>query len=100
MPEMDGFAATAEIRKREALRMKAKTSHEMRTMCHEACVTNDATLRRIPIIAMTANAMQGDREACLAAGMDDYISKPVTAKAFGRRWPAGFLNQARGERDS
>jgi signal transduction histidine kinase/CheY-like chemotaxis protein/putative methionine-R-sulfoxide reductase with GAF domain len=66
MPEVDGFAATHDIRRAEL-----------------------TTGRHIPIIALTANALERDRERCLAAGMDDYISKPVTQADLRRtldRW--------------
>jgi two-component system sensor histidine kinase/response regulator len=63
MPEMDGFQATARIRDAEA-----------------------DSGRRTPIVALTANALDGDREACLAADMDDYLAKP-----FNRQALAGLL---------
>jgi len=68
MPEMDGFEATAMIRNHERNR------------------------RHTPICALTANAMEGDRERCLAAGMDDYVTKPVSLEKLQEameRWIPG-----------
>ena len=67
MPEMDGLTAAREVRTFEQAHGK----------------------RPVPIIALTADAMQGDRETCLAAGMNDYLSKPFTAAQLSEvieRW--------------
>jgi hypothetical protein len=67
MPEMDGFDATRLIRAEEALRNHPRT----------------------PIIAMTANALAGDRDKCLQSGMDDFLTKPIDIEAVFavfRRW--------------
>jgi PAS domain S-box-containing protein len=68
MPEMDGFEATSEIRRRERVRSPG---------------------RHTPIVALTAAVMAGDREKCLAAGMDDFLSKPIqpaTLRGVLERW--------------
>ena len=70
MPVLDGFAATRDLRARERASGRP----------------------RMPVIAMTANAMSGDRDQCLAAGMDDYIPKPVKLAELHRtlaRWVGG-----------
>ena len=62
MPEMDGLEATTMIREQELVRK-----------------LEQSTKQHIPIIAMTAHAMVGDRDRCIAAGMNDYVSKPISA---------------------
>jgi CheY-like chemotaxis protein len=73
MPGMNGYAATRELRRREAGE------------------------RHLPVIAMTANAFSTDRDGCLAAGMDDYLSKPVSLRSLGAmldRWTGAPVHQS------
>ena len=75
MPELDGFGATQEIRAIEA---------------------RQPSRARVPIVAMTAKALAGDRERCLAAGMDDYLSKPVQIPDLSKaleRWLPGVAKK-------
>jgi CheY-like chemotaxis protein len=81
MPEMDGYAATAIIRAEE------ETEHP----------AGAGARRRTPIVALTANALEGDRERCLAAGMDDHLGKPyrkADLQAMLERWRGAPTEQA------
>jgi CheY-like chemotaxis protein len=68
MPEMDGFDTTAEIRARGLLRPTQRPGV--------------AEPVRLPIVGLTASALKGDREICIAPGMDDYLAKPFTKQAL------------------
>jgi two-component system, sensor histidine kinase and response regulator len=73
MPEMDGYQATRQLRENEA----------------QAAALSGEEIVRLPVIALTAHAMMGNREACLEAGMDDYLAKPFTQEELRQvllRW--------------
>ena len=72
MPEMDGLEAVGRLRRAEAAEGRPRT----------------------PVIALTAHALVGDRERCLAAGMDDYLSKPLSLEEFDRTL-AKFMNSGK-----
>jgi two-component system, sensor histidine kinase and response regulator len=95
MPDLDGYTATQIIREREA--QEARDQQE-----------RGQGIRRTPIIALTAHAMQGDREQCLAVGMDDYLSKPfsrdrlltVLERWLPSKWMTDLSTNTNSKRDS
>jgi PAS domain S-box-containing protein len=127
MPEMDGFEATRIIRRRELELRIADFGFRNEDTETSNLISNSSNLQdepsgaamqnpkseirnpkseigRLPIIAMTAHAMQGDREKCLAAGMDEYVSKPVQMTelrhALQRFAPGKFESESGPDADS
>jgi two-component system, sensor histidine kinase and response regulator len=86
MPNMDGYEATGELRRRELLAERPSR-------------TEDSARPRMPIIAMTAAALKEDRDRCLAAGMDDYLTKPIQPDELAAaliRWTTGAASAPHG----
>lgn len=91
MPEMDGYEATRFVRdwEQDPSRATLQVASNAQGQDRNEVLANRRRASAMPIIAMTANAMQGDREKCLQAGVDDYVPKPVEPKKLGavlRRW--------------
>jgi CheY-like chemotaxis protein len=85
MPEMDGLEAARQIRRFETRNNKLDDQQE------------ESSIQRVPVVAMTAHAMKGDREMCLEAGMDDYITKPIKRELVLKMIEKWVIDRMEGE---